>query len=238
MIKLTARDWNLLIGIYDNTLLSFKQIQSHYFTIRSKAVVHNRLSKLIKSQMIDRFKLGRILHHEQCADIGVVYRISKLGLKLLQMQFKNKEFSSHVVTINSSSLFHDLLLSDVMLKLKSGLVDKKLVHGKLFLNQSNLKRQPDAVVICDGTNEKMAIELELTAKSDIRYRQLLMQYRLSTEFEKVLYITSNLAIQRKIKSVLGIKNVQGVGEINSSKFTFINLEDLLKGETHASQIKI
>ncbi len=238
MIKLTARDWNLLLGIYENTLLSFKQIQCHYFVSRSKAVVHNRLSKLIKSQVIDRFKLGRILHHEQCADIGVVYRISKIGLKLLQMQFKGKEFSSHVVSINSSSLFHDLLLSDALLKLKNGLADKKIVHGKLFSNQSNLKRQPDAVAICTSANKKIAIELELTVKSDVRYRQILMQYRLAAEFEKVLYITSNLAIQRKIKSVLGIKNVSGAGEINSSKFLFINLEDLLKGEVHASQIQI
>ena len=68
----------------------------------------------------------------------------------------------------------------------------------------------------------VALELELTAKSEKRYRELILKYRLAKDFESVVYITSSDAIRNKIQSLLG-----GFGM--TSKFKFMSLGEVLLG---------
>ena len=92
-------------------------------------------------------------------------------------------------------------------------------------NNADIKEQQqnlaDAIVWIKSlkNNEKIALELELTAKSEKRYRELILKYRLSKDFNKVLYVTNQRQIETKIKSLLG------TGLVNE-KFKFLTLTDV------------
>ena len=89
-------------------------------------------------------------------------------------------------------------------------------------------RIPDFVMIDSETKEATAIELELTAKSERRYRHIILDYRMSKTFSKVLFVTASETIRRKIMTeVLGEKvhdyKIQNVG-----KFFFLLVSDIFR----------
>lgn len=229
MLKLMPRDWLLMEGLYANTMMSFKQIANYYFDERAKSTIHNRLTQLEQGGIIRRFKMGRILHHLNETEIGVVFTLSKLGITLLQAKSPDKTLRIEPVPVNTSTLHHDLLLVDVTKKLESIFPEMSFVSGK-HLNQTRDKRKriPDIIGHWQETNKMMAIELELTAKSEKRYRQIFTEYRLDQNFEKVLYITSHSSIEEKIKTLLTHKKVSGFMRPSTGKFYFTSLRDLLK----------
>jgi hypothetical protein len=57
-------------------------------------------------------------------------------------------------------------------------------------------RLPDAVAVVGA--DKLAIELELTAKSGKRYREIILQYQMSKTFKRVLYVVGGDEIAAKI----------------------------------------
>ncbi len=218
----TARDLSLLQSLYDNTLLSFSQIVKFHFTERSKPTVINRLTKLESAGLITRLKVPRLEVTNSKKMISVIYQITRFGISVVQKRHSEFELRSEPVRLRPYSIDHDLLLVEVMAALKIEFLGFKIVHGELFhslANTSGLK--PDAVLIDPIKNQKIAVELELTAKSEKRYRELMLKYRLSKDFSKVIYITSQRQIESKIKSVLGS------GFMNS-RFEFLTLDDVLK----------
>ncbi len=229
MLKLMPRDWLLIEGLYANTLMSFKQVANYYFDERAKSTIHNRLTQLEQGGIIRRFKMGRIVHHLNETEIGVVFCLSKLGLTLLQAKTPGKTLRIEPVPVNTSTLYHDLLLVDVTKQLGGILPNMEFVSGKLLNLPARSKRRiPDIIGTWQLTSKKMAIELELTAKSEKRYRQILTEYRVEQEFEKVLYITSHTSIEEKIKTLLTHKKVEGFIRPSTGKFYFTSLNDLLK----------
>ncbi|MFP5492527.1 MAG: replication-relaxation family protein, partial [Bacteriovoracia bacterium] len=183
-------------GLYANTMMSFKQIANYYFDERSKSTIHNRLTQLEQGGIIKRFKMGRILHHLMETEIGVVFSLTKLGLTLLQAKTPDRIIRIEPVPVNTSTLYHDLLLVDVTKKLESIFPGMGFVSGKLLgLPSQKMKRIPDIIGQRRETEKLMAIELELTAKSEKRYRQILTEYRIAQEFERILYITSHVSIE-------------------------------------------
>jgi DNA-binding Lrp family transcriptional regulator len=229
MLKLMPRDWLLMEGLYANTMMSFKQIANYYFEGRAKSTIHNRLTQLEQGGIIRRFKMGRILHHLLEAEIGVVFSLSKIGLTLLQARTPWRTLRIEPVPVNTSTLYHDLLLVDVTKKLESIFPEMNFVSGKLLgLPSQKMKRIPDIIGHWQGTNKMMAIELELTTKSEKRYRQILTEYRIDQNFEKILYITSHVSIEEKIKTLLTHKKVDSFMRPSTGKFYFATLSDLLK----------
>jgi DNA-binding Lrp family transcriptional regulator len=226
MLKLMPRDWLLMEGLYANTMMNFKQIANYYFDERAKSTIHNRLTQLEQGGIIRRFKMGRILHHLNETEIGVVFTLSKLGITLLQAKTPDKTLRIEPVPVNTSTLYHDLLLVDVTKKLERIFPEMSFVSGKyLTLTSNKMKRIPDIIGHWQGTDKMMAIELELTAKSEKRYRQIFTEYRIEPIFEKVLYITSSMSIEEKIKTLLTHKKVNGF--TSTGKFYFTSLRDLL-----------
>ncbi|MCK6597221.1 MAG: hypothetical protein L6Q37_02560, partial [Bdellovibrionaceae bacterium] len=84
--------------------------------------------------------------------------------------------------------------------------------------------KPDAIL--SDTNGKLtiALELELTAKSERRYRELILKYRLAKDFESVIYVTSSEVIRNKIQNILGTAGMV-------SKFQFLSLDTIFLGST-------
>jgi hypothetical protein len=183
MLKLMPRDWLLMEGLYANTMMSFKQIANYYFDERAKSTIHNRLTQLEQGGIIRRFKMGRILHPLNETEIGVVITLSKLGITLMQEKSPDKTLRIEPVPVNSSTLYHDLLLVDVTKKLENIFPEMSFVSGKhLTLTTDKRKRIPDIIGHWQRTNKMMAIELELTAKSEKRYRQIFTEYSLDQNF--------------------------------------------------------
>lgn len=230
MLKLMPRDWYIIEGLYANTLMSFKQIERFYFDQRAKSTIHNRLTQLEQGGIIKRFKMGRIVHHYYEKEIGVVFSLTKLGLSLLQTKVPERNLRMEPAPVNTSTLFHDLLLVDVAKRLENVLPQMNFVSGKLQVTSTTKgKRIPDIIGNWQSSNKLMAIELELTAKSEKRYRQILTEYRINASYEKIIYVTSHVSIEEKIKGVLTHKKVEGFMRPNTGKFYFVSLHDLLNG---------
>ncbi|MBK9322690.1 MAG: replication-relaxation family protein [Bdellovibrionaceae bacterium] len=220
-VILTERDFFILKGLYDFTLMSFPQLAKVFFAGNAKPTIINRLSKLEQCGFITKTKLPRFITGMDKKVISVVYQISRLGIRELQKRFSDVEFHPEPVRLQPFSIEHDLLLVDVLLSFKVQRPDMSFVLGEHFCRfKSHLGVKPDAIIT--DMSGKMALELELTAKSERRYRELILKYRLAKDFESVVYITSSDAIRNKIQSLLG-----GFGM--TSKFKFMSLGEVLLG---------
>lgn len=82
-IKVTGRDVLLLKDIYDNSFLSFYQIHEAHFLGRARPTVYNRLSILVQAELIEVMNVNLFVHHRNNESVGVIYRITKRGVELL-----------------------------------------------------------------------------------------------------------------------------------------------------------
>lgn len=224
-VILTERDLFILKGLYDFTLMSFPQLAKVFFAVNAKPTIINRLSKLEQCGFITKTKLPRLITGMDKKVISVVYQISRLGIRELQKRFSNIEFHPEPVRLQPFSIEHDLLLVDVLLSLKDQKPEMSFVLGEHFCRfKSHLSVKPDAILTDANGKLNVALELELTAKSERRYRELILKYRLAKDFESVVYITSSDAIKNKIQSLLG-----GLGM--TSKFKFMSLGEIFQDTT-------
>jgi beta-lactamase superfamily II metal-dependent hydrolase len=86
---------------------------------------------------------------------------------------------------------------------------------------------PDAVLKIPRQAEMVAVELELTVKSEKRYREILLHYRLSEKFSQILYISNDIGVLKKVQSVLTGRNIKA-GELENTvdDFVFLTTGDL------------
>ena len=221
-VMLTERDYFLLKGLYENVVMSIPQISGIYFTGKAKPTVVNRLAKLERSGLIAKYKVPRLMVSGSENIISVVFQITRIGIRSLMKWGPQLELWPEPIRLQPFAIDHDLLLVDVMAALKRQTPGLRIVHGEHHAKQvahSSLK--PDGILFLPGSAKPAALELELTAKSEKRYRELIFKYRLARDFDHVLYVTSHPQIEAKIRSIVG------TGEMNS-RFRFLKLEDVLK----------
>lgn len=221
-VMLTERDFSLLQSLYENVVMSFPQITKMHFATKSKPTIVNRLTKLELSGFIVKYKVPRLEVRGSLKVISVVFQISRSGILALQKRFPEIDYRPEAVRLRPQSIDHDLLLVDVMAAFKIKNPDCKMIHGELYLARSNASGlKPDGVLIQPNGVSHVAIELELTAKSEKRYREIILKYRLSKDFIQVIYLCGHRQIENKIKSILGPTNI-------SERFQFMQLADFLK----------
>lgn len=227
---MTDRDYLLLKSLYDFKLLSFSQIARLHFRSNAKPTIVNRLSKLEKVGFISKYKVPRLYVLKQETLVSVVYQITRLGISVLQRRLCDLELWREPLKLQPFSIDHDLLLVDVLCALKSQEKNLKVVLGEHFLRTTGTQSlKPDAVIFKKDSLKPTALELELTVKSDRRYQDLILKYRLSSDFESVLYVTAFPQIEAKIKSVLGPTDLFG-------RFQFLKLDDVLKTKSGSNFI--
>ena len=227
--RLTDRDALLLRDLYDSLVLSFTQVQARHFPGAAHSTVVNRLTRLKQAGLIWSNRVGLVIHHGIEKEIGVVYRISRRGLQKLAELHPDAHFRESPMPINSASLVHDLLLTDTVTALKKRFPDARFVNGRLLQgNSMKTARVPDAVLATTLPSERWAVELELSVKSARRYREIITSYRLSREYEKVLYVVGRRAIAETIQSqLLGFDVARSRTQQATGKFYFANLHELL-----------
>ena len=218
-LRLTVRDIELLKDIYDSEFLSFYQIHEKHFPENKRPTVYNRLSKLMAADIIKAVNINLIAYHRRGELLGVVYVLTKEGLRQLQDHKMTEDINQIPVSLNLSCLYHDLLLTDVLRILKGSWKVTKPT-------KENQNRIPDAILIDPRTNKKMALEIELTAKSEMRYREIILSYRTSDEFDSVLYIVKDISIQKKVGGLITGFNRRYELSDDTDKFKFMTLNQI------------
>lgn len=227
VVKVTQRDLEMLKEMYEHSFLSFYQIHEKHFAGKAKPTVYNRLCKLTQGKIIEALNVNLIAYHRNGENLGVIYRVTKDGLNLLKHYYELEVASPEVGPLNFSNLYHDLLLIDVIRRFKKSYPKYHLLSQKLQIKDLSFReRIPDAVILNPLNGKKIALELELNAKSEMRYRDIVLSYRTSNEFEKVLYVVKDESIQKKMGGV-----ITGFGsnyriEDDTDKFKFFQVKEM------------
>lgn len=238
-VRLMERDLNMLKDLSLLGAMSFSQISSRHFENADASTVCNRLTKLVNAGLVTRFRVGSQQYQGKAKTIGVIYQITRRGLSKIRNFFPEVPFRDEPVPLNTASLAHDLLLTDVMRELERRFEGAKVIHGNQLKRQSlDGVRAPDAIIEY-LSGKKIAVELELTVKSKRRYRHIVTNYRLLPEYEQVLYIVANQAIQTTIEGeILGYKPRKGEQKPSTGKFKFLKLQTLnLENQTMKKELR-
>lgn len=226
-VKLTRRDLVLLKDIYDNQFLSFYQIKEAHFKDNKLPTVYNRISKLIRAKYLESINVNLILYHRNNSCVGVIYRLTRFGQKELSNYFIGECFNQEVVSLNFSSMFHDLLLTDLLRIFKKRKPFLNCTNSKLITELKATERIPDAIIYDSTANKKVALELELTAKSLERYRDIIVNYRTHAEFDEVLYVVKDETIRNKIGGVITGFGGKFNKDDYTDKFKIILLKEII-----------
>ena len=226
---LTARDYQLLYDCYSHIMLSFDQIGRRHFPGAKPPTVCNRLTKLVRAGFLAKTRVAVVLGGPRQKSIGIVYQVTKKALRVLEPMHPQEAFTDEIPRVSPHALTHDLLLTEAMTALRRHMPGRRIIHGKLAcLPTSRGERQPDALIERTEGRGCIAIELELTAKSERRYREIILQYRLASKYQAVLYITASRSIADKITAqITGYKAAPGKPRLPTGKFHFITLDRLL-----------
>lgn len=220
-VLLTERDLALLWDLHANVVMSFWQIHKSHFAGKDHSTVINRLKRLELAGFIERTRIQRMKSWHGGKLLGVVYQITPAGLKTLS---KSRElYSERVPTLNLASLEHDLLVNDIRAGILRKFPDGTWINGRFLVGMKGLNKIPDACVKLPEVNKLVAIELELHAKSSVRYREIVSELRSSSALEKVIYVTPHLNIGRKIMSEIAGYEVQPGNGFRDSFFEFVPL---------------
>lgn len=234
-VILTTRDLDLLESLYDNCVMTYSQIASRHFAGVAKPTVINRLTKLQAAQLIRRERIPRMELGNDRQAIGVVFQITREGILALRQRSFGREFKPQPVRIHPYTLHHDLILVDLASALKRRFANASVLSGKLLLSsdQNSPGIEPDLVVTLPEGRGKMAIELELTDKSEKRYREIVMRYRLSKEYGNVLYFIQDPFVQSLLTRVILNRQPHTLEKPNTGKFYFSRLQDFLNNPNEA-----
>jgi len=228
-IKPTDRDLRLLIDAYNHSFLSFYQIKECHFKNLAQATVYNRLSKLINGELLESVRVNVKAIHKGGKDIGAIYFLTKNGFKLINKYHSEGIYRDAPVPINLNQLYHDLVLTDALKQLECAKTNCVGINSKLMSHQ--LK---DAVQIPDGVihigDERYALEIELTTKSNSRYREIIYNYSTSSDFKKVLYLVKNDVTQNKIGDIIIGYSGQYKKTDDTGKFYFCTISEFFKAQ--------
>lgn len=194
--------------------------------------------------------------------VGVVVQITKRGIEILKSCGRfDERWKNEPVPVNIQSLIHDLELNGVLRGIAERFPGASILNGKHLLKDGGAlhSKIPDAVLelaACDveeakrlgligpetalkgAASVKVAVELELTTKSDRRYREILTGYRMNREVDRVLYLSHDVAVFRKIQSVLAGFPVKGEIRPHSGVFSFLPLSSVAPKNVHEKLLEV
>jgi len=232
-VILQVRDFEILALVYGHTVTSFEKLKSKIFAGVNLQTASNRLNRLCQGGYLRKFRAGLVIYQGEPRQVQIVFTITVQGIQVLKCVRPMTVIRDEPVPLNSHTLIHDLLLGDVMDHLKAENPELKIVNTKLLGQEPARGIQvPDAILYgADGTKET-AVELELTVKSERRYREIVTNYRLASRFNRVLFVYSDDSVVTKMAAAVGVEQPEmRDGPILFSKFEFRKLNEFLeKGE--------
>jgi hypothetical protein len=238
-VILQARDFEILARVYEHAVASFEQIKVGFFPAVNIQTASNRMNRLCEGGYLRKYRAGLVIYQGVQRQIQIVYTIAGPGIQVLKSMRPGVVLRDEPVPLNPQTLIHDLTLGDVVNILRSENPGTRIVNTKLLALEAMRGVQvPDAILIpAEGTSET-AIELELTVKSERRYREIVTNYRLQSRFGKVLFIYSDAGVVNKMARAAGVEpQSEGNGLIRFSKFEFRKWDGLLQKGDHTDAEK-
>ncbi len=219
VMRFVPRDLDILKDVHLHTLLTFDQIWREHFEGRTQPTVSERLTKLCNEKLLVKLYTGNIYRLGTFKKVGTVYGMTTRGLRLLE-SFGALNVGTDPVAIATSQILHDVLLVDLVRSLLKE-NDCTYINGKNVLKS---QVNPDGILkFSDGRS--VAIELELTQKSDQRYRELITGYRLEPAFDEVWYFVKSQGVAASLRAaVTGYKH----GTADLEKFQIKNVWDFIQ----------
>lgn len=247
-VEVTARDLYLLHELYQNVVLSFPQVWRKAFKNVAKSTALNRLSHLEAAGLVRRWRVAKFPAGREESEILVVYQVTRLGVRELGRRLGEVFEREEPPRLHGYTLHHDVLLVDVIEALREKLPGAELTHGRLVPAEraAGFGVEPDALLLPGAAEAPWAVELELTAKSEKRYREIVLRYQLTRAFAKVLYVLREERVRRKLERVLGHALIPLGAESTEDRFLFISLKELFESkqmhqlvqQQHAIETKI
>ena len=227
-VSLTPRDFFLLVELYRNVVLSFPQVRQKVFQGKAKSTVLNRLGKLEGMGFIERWRVPVLDSKQPGPGVFVVFSITRKGIAALSARHPGQLLRQKPVRVHGYGVYHDVLLVDVMDALRKKFTGSAVTNGRLWGEQPGASAvNPDAVLEFPGGKERWAVELECTAKSEKRYRETVLRYRLQSAFDRVLYVTDREDVVHKLARVLDRKPERLGSNPPTEKFLVLPLNDLV-----------
>lgn len=232
-VLLTERDLDLMTALHDHVVLSFTQIHERFFAARTIATAMNRLKKIESQRWIERLRISRIRIEGRTNATGVVFQLSYQGRVMLARARPEVMIFEKCPVLNPHQLEHDLLIGDIAEHFKRRFPGYHWTNGRYLSSGDGFKKIPDAVLQNPKQDRAIAIELELNGKSSRRYKEIVTTLRSSPRIEKVIYVTANTSIGRKIMSAIEGYQVPFGHRFRSEFFEFVRLSDCLKDSAAA-----
>ncbi len=221
-MKVQPRDLSLLHAFARFGVLSTNQIAADIFSETAVTTVLRRLRLLQEAGF--SIRCGHLASGEK------VWSLSKAGANLIKSS-EPFRFS------NKNTLYHDVCVSEVRKKLES------IGIGHDWTSEQDMKRNlkynhvgvvPDGLFVSEisGEGKVVAVELELTAKSHKRYKNLFLDYASMSAIEVIWYIVKDASITKPV-----LKQWQETKRLKNPKNTqalFISyFDDLISKKTES-----
>lgn len=195
-MRMQKRDENLMQYLSKYGVLSTDQIRKTLFQNTAQTTVLRRL-RILEGE-------GLILRNDGLLSGGCAWGLSRKGASLIEaplpFRFQNK-----------NTLLHDVALTELRMSLE------KIGAGENWSSEQEIKRRssfqpgsgfmstniPDAIFVANknGENKVIALELELTPKGHLRYKNIFSNYMSRTSLSYVWYVVRDQKIMRLIFSM-------------------------------------
>ncbi len=207
-LKLTDRDYAILIFVATNRFVTSRQIRDLFWQAADTHNHYSRLRKLVRAGLLE-YLVG-----DNSSRLG--YRLTQKGIDVLPSEILKAKAISHRSFSYRTSFDHDKLLQAIRgviekSPLVSGYMPEHEVRSLLALRHGKEEKKDSGYKVPDGLFElktdkktlRVAIELELTMKSEVRYRKIFRELLTSTDFDVVFTIAAN---ERMTEALVAIAN--------------------------------
>lgn len=173
------------------------------------------------------------------------FESSKVNQDVLYLKWGKK--TKTIVSNKSSARFHlyvdhDVLVADSVLELqRNGLIEKVHLENEMkedslmsygLLGGDHIGRYPDALVTSKVNQKTVAIEIEKTLKTYLRFNKILLSYSFYENVDAVLFGVTDVSIKKVIK------NVFWSPKVDFNKDVGIYLTDEFKQQGLATKIEL
>lgn len=206
-VVLTERDYSVLMLVANNRFVAAKQL-AHLWPSDPKYHNHYiRLRKLIRAGILETL--------EGDAGNRLGYRLTRKGISLLPSETLKAKALAHRSFSYRTSFDHDRLLQELRLVFEqSPLVSRYMPehevkrvlaerHGKKERRDVGYK-VPDSLFELKTTHKplRVALELELTMKSESRYWKNFRELLTSSDFDVVIFVTASEMMSEALRQII------------------------------------
>ena len=231
-IRLTLRDRQIISILQNQDFCFYKDIKDRFFPSDSSAC--NRLSKLKERGhiLIESLSFNDLNKSFDSSSMELIGR----NLKIIRL---SDQCSQAKRRISPWKKTHQVLLFSVKERLENLLNEKAVFENKirdLKETQYNGNYEPLPDFYLKGEGYKLAVELELTLKSQGRYFLKMSEYGKS-RFTHVLYVATHIKkMQSLIKTFhyrryIGIVHYSNLNEVISHRYGELSLSEWLVKRT-------